>query len=263
MYNKILICGLPGSGKTTLARRLAGAFKAIHINADFVRSTISKDLGFSPEDRLEQARRMSAICSIVNNSGHVAIADFVCPTEETREAFGVNHKDCFVIWMNTDIDCRYDDTKKMFVAPSKVDYEVKDWNYSVLAIADAIIEKKRDEQFDTVKPTALFVGRYQPLHDGHKKLIREGINRAGQAIVAVRDTFGLPKNPFTYEQIYDMFADQMKEEIEAGKLLVIKVPNITNIFYGRDVGYTIEKIDLDAETENISATKIREEMGIK
>jgi adenylylsulfate kinase len=79
-----LVCGLPGSGKTTYAATLAG----IHLNGDAVRADLSADLGFSLTDRIEQARRMGAIARLLDEQGYNVIVDFVCPTRATREAFG-------------------------------------------------------------------------------------------------------------------------------------------------------------------------------
>jgi cytidyltransferase-like protein len=102
----------------------------------------------------------------------------------------------------------------------------------------------------------LFIGRYQPFHGGHQRLIEEGLRRVGQVCIAVRDTQGIDtKNPLPY------FA--VKQRIEAalsayaGRFVVVPLPNITNVYYGRDVGYTVERIVLDEETEAISATRIR------
>lgn len=116
--------------------------------------------------------------------------------------------------------------------------------------------------FDWKKSTALFVGRYQPFHDGHKALIVEGINRVGQVCIAVRDTQGTDeKNPFDFEFVKQRIEEGMKEY--DGKFVVILIPNITNIFYGRDVGYGIEQIHLGEDLESISATEIRKNMNIK
>jgi cytidyltransferase-like protein len=111
--------------------------------------------------------------------------------------------------------------------------------------------------FDPQKPTALFVGRYQPFHPGHQLLIEEGLRRVGQACVAVRDTHGIDsKNPLPF------FA--VKQRIEAalsayaGRFVVVALPNITDVFYGRDVGYNVERIVLDEATEEISGTKMRQ-----
>jgi len=120
MTQKILIMGLPGTGKTTLARALAPKLDAVYFNADQVRANINKDLGFSFEDRLEQARRMGWLCDRVVDSGHTAIADFVCPTPETRDAFGPS----FIVWVDRIKEGRFADTNRLFVPPENYDVRV-------------------------------------------------------------------------------------------------------------------------------------------
>lgn len=112
--------GLPGAGKTSLARVLAPSLGAVLFNADEVRANISKDLGFSLEDRIEHARRMSWLCDRVVEAGGIAIADFVCPTEETRAAFGAG----FLIWVDRVGESRFADTTRLFVAPQGYDVRV-------------------------------------------------------------------------------------------------------------------------------------------
>jgi nucleoside-triphosphatase THEP1 len=112
---KILIMGLPGSGKTTLARELAKKLNAVHWNADAVRANLNTHLGFTEQDRIEQARRMGWLCDRVVEAKQVAVADFVCPTTATRAAFG--RADC-VIWVDTIKEGRFEDTNKMFVPPT-------------------------------------------------------------------------------------------------------------------------------------------------
>jgi predicted kinase len=115
---KILIMGLPGAGKTTLAGALAPLLNAVVFNADAVRANLSRDLGFSHSDRIEHARRMGWICDRVVEAGGTAIADFICPTEETRAAFG----EAFTTWVDRIAAGRFEDTNRMFVAPSRFDF---------------------------------------------------------------------------------------------------------------------------------------------
>ena len=121
---KILVMGLPGAGKTTLSNELSKALNAVHFNADEVRKHIHKDLGFSVQDRIEHARRMGVLCDIVNKSGHYAIADFVCPTLSTRDAFGAY--DSFVIWCDRTPVRQYTDTTNIFIAPSMYNIRTTD-----------------------------------------------------------------------------------------------------------------------------------------
>ncbi len=252
---KILIMGLPGSGKTTLATELAKMLNAVHFNADEIRKEINKDLGFSPEARIEHARRMGLLCDISNRTSQFAIADFVCPTKETREAFGK----AFVVYVNRK-PCRdFPDTTAMFQPPENPDVVVTD-DGSPLYWAHEI-RKKLLPVFNSKAPTAFMLGRYQPFHDGHKKLIVEGINRVGQVCVAIRDTQGTDaKNPFDAQFVEQSIRKGLSDY--EGKFVIIHVPNITNIFYGRDVGYKIEMIDLDEATKKISATETRNQLKI-
>ena len=120
MKRKILIMGLPGAGKTTLANTLAPLINAVVFNADAVRATLSRDLGFGHEDRIEHARRMGWMCDRVVEAGGTVIADFICPTPETRAAFG----DAFTIWVNRINAGRFESTNRMFIAPERHDVRV-------------------------------------------------------------------------------------------------------------------------------------------
>ena len=117
---KILIMGLPGVGKTTLAKHLAAMLAAVHLNADEIRKEIHKDLGFSIEDRIEHSRRMGVLCDIVSRSDNYVIADFVCPTYQTRKAFG----DCFLILVDRKPCRNYPDTSAIFEPPHITDLTV-------------------------------------------------------------------------------------------------------------------------------------------
>lgn len=112
---KILIMGLSGSGKTTLAKELCKKLNAPHINADQIRS-LYDDWDFSHEGRIRQAKRISMLADIELTQHKFVVCDFICPTKETKNAFG----DAFVIWMNTIEHSKYEDTNKIFEIPSKI-----------------------------------------------------------------------------------------------------------------------------------------------
>jgi adenylylsulfate kinase len=258
MKKKILVMGLPGAGKTSLSKILAPRLNAVHFNADEVRANINKDLGFAEADRIEHARRMGWLCDRVVEVGGYAIADFICPTEQTRKAF-MGETDAFVIWVDRIKAGRFEDTNRVFEPPRHVDLRVSPEGAAEYWADEAA--KLLRPVFDSKKPTALMIGRYQPFHDGHRALVLEAIKRVGQVCIAVRDTHGTDaKNPFSFEYVRARIEHGLRAH--EGKFTVIPLPNITNVFYGRDVGYKIERIDLDQTLEEISATKERAKLAV-
>jgi adenylylsulfate kinase len=249
----IQIIGLPGAGKTALASALADRINAIHFNADEVRADLNSDLGFTPEARVEQARRMGALARLTSKQGYITVVDFICPTEETRKAFGIPD---ILIWVNRIEAGRFEDTNKLWEDPTNPD----------LVILDGLtVEQEVDDVIrvfglhDWRKPTTLMLGRYQPWHEGHHALYAEAGKRTDQVMLGVRDTQGTsPKDPLTFDEVKDYIA---KDPVMTNAM-VIKVPNITNIVYGRDVGYKVEQVKLGDEIEAISATQKRKELGI-
>jgi adenylylsulfate kinase len=114
--------GLPGSGKTYLAERLQPLLEAAWYNADKVRE-MANDWDFSPEGRIRQSMRMRTFADFEKENNRIVICDFVCPTKDTQDNFDPD----IVIWMNTIKEGRFEDTNKMFQAPTKFDYHVKQW----------------------------------------------------------------------------------------------------------------------------------------
>src|SRR5436189_3173861 len=171
MKLKILVRGLPGAGKTTLVEALAPRLNAVVFNGDEIRNNINRDLGFDLPDRIEQARRIGWLCDQVIKAGGYAIGDLICPTPETRAAF-TQAEDAFVVWVCRIKKSRFEDTNLMFVPPKRPDIIVGAEG-SAEYWAEKIVLAVRPI-FDTQKPTALFIGRFQPFHDGHKALVEEG-----------------------------------------------------------------------------------------
>jgi len=115
----ILIMGLPGAGKTTLANELAKLIKSKRLNADEIRRA-ANDWDFSEEGRTRQSKRMSEVAIKLKNEGNNVIADFICPTPEARKLFPAD----YIVWVDTIQKGRFEDTNQMFVKPEKFDFHV-------------------------------------------------------------------------------------------------------------------------------------------
>jgi adenylylsulfate kinase len=280
---KILIMGLPGSGKTYFAERLKkyleenssydsmptyrmGQYelpplhyksKVDWFNADEIRKKFN-DWDFSNEGRIRQSLRMAEFA--LKCSGDFVICDFVAPLPEMR----YNFKADWTIWMDTIDEGRYEDTNKLFVQPESYDFRINEKNSEkwIKFVGDSILYNKKRPIFDYKKESTLMLGRYQPWHTGHRTLFEKALEKTGQVIIQVRDCKGWnSSNPFDFEQIKN-FIKRDLDLLYQGQYDIILVPNITNIVYGRDVGYKIEKIELPEEIEKISATEIRKNMGL-
>ena len=249
----IQIIGQAGSGKTALAIELADRINGIHINADKVRIDLNQDLGFALEDRIENARRLGALARLLDELGQTVVVDFICPTKETRDAFGVPD---YLVWVNRIKEGRFVDTNKMWEDPTYFDVEIPK-GMSVSEEAELVIF--HCGLYDWRKPTTLMLGRYQPWHEGHHALYDEAEKRTDQVVLGVRNTYKTSeKDPLTFFEVKTFIEADPKMR----HAMVIKFPNITNIVYGRDVGYKIEQVKLGDEIEAISANQKRKEMGL-
>ena len=165
---KILIMGLPGSGKTFLAKEIYKNLNAIWINGDSVRKQY-KDWDFSREGRIRQARRLNKLSNEYVKKGKNVVVDFICPNKDSFKNFKAN----FIVWVDTIKKGRHirkhlDDINPIFRKPKKFDLRVtsQDSKLWKIVILD-LLEKKK---WNNKKPTAQMLGRYQPWHEGHRKL---------------------------------------------------------------------------------------------
>ena len=260
MKQRILIMGLPGSGKTTLAVELMRllAPDAVHLNADAIRQ-INNDWDFSPEGRVRQAKRMRTLADGIIRK--YAIADFVAPLKEMRDIYSAD----YTVWVDTIREGRYADTNAVFQEPEVYDFRITEQNAEKWAdfIADHITNNRRRPTFNWQAPTVEQLGRWQPWHAGHRALFDRLIQRTGQVCIMIRDCQGWQgSNPFAIEQVKYAIKRDL-DPLYQGQYEILVVPNITHIGYGRSVGYTIEEEKFDESITSISGTAIRKSMGLK
>lgn len=281
---RILIMGLPGSGKTYFAERLKKYLeinstthnmplekmanyeimptfwqaKVDWFNADEIRKRYN-DWDFSKEGRIRQSLRMFDFA--VKCTGDYVICDFVAPLPEMRH----NFKADWTIWIDTIDAGRYDDTNKAFVPPDIYDFRITEQNAEKWAefVGSHILENRKRPTFDWQKETVQMLGRWQPWHPGHRALFERAIAKTGQVCIMIRDCQGWNgSNPFAIEQVKN-FIKRDLDPLYQGQYEIQVVPNIVNITYGRDVGYKIEQEVFDDATHSISATKIRKDLGLE
>jgi hypothetical protein len=285
MTKRILIMGLPGAGKTYLAQALKkyletnGDLMKINpgrvmtyegipgpnfmnvsvdwFNADDIRKKYN-DWDFSNAGRIRQSLRMFQFA--VECSGEYVICDFVAPLVEMRN----NFKADWTIWVDTIQEGRYEDTNKAFVPPEVYDFRVTEQNADKWAefIGEHILADRRRPTFDWKKETVQMLGRWQPWHDGHRALFERLIAKTGQVVIQVRDVQGWQgSNPFEVAKVKSFIRRDL-DPLYQGQYEIQVVPNIVHIGWGRGVGYTHGEETFDDSITNISATKIRKELGI-
>ena len=278
MTQRILIMGLPGSGKTTLAGALKKYLeehgdisyaRALNefidakvevnwFNADDIRRKYN-DWDFSNDGRIRQSIRMFQFS--MEAGGDYVICDFVAPLVEMRN----NFKADWTIWVDTIREGRYADTNAAFVEPEQYDFRITEQDAEKWAefIGQHIIDNRRRPVFDWQKETVQMLGRWQPWHDGHRALFERLIARTGQVVIQIRDVQGWQgSNPFAIEQVKSFIRRDL-DPIYQGQYEIQVVPNIVHIGWGRGVGYTSGEETFDEATADISATKIRKELGLK
>jgi adenylylsulfate kinase len=279
MTQRILIMGLPGAGKTMLAGALKKyleehgemsefrgdslpitgySAQVTWFNADDIRRKYN-DWDFSNDGRIRQSLRMFQFS--IEAGGDYVICDFVAPLVEMRN----NFKADWTIWVDTIREGRYADTNAAFVEPEHYDFRVIEQNAEKWAefIGQHIIDRRRRPTFDWRQETVQMLGRWQPWHDGHRALFERLIARTGQVVIQIRDVQGWQgSNPFEVERVKSFIRRDL-DPIYQGQYEIQVVPNIVHIGWGRGVGYTSGEETFDESITDISATKIRQDLGLK
>jgi adenylyl-sulfate kinase len=287
----VWLTGLSAAGKTTIARALQtelekhGRVVTMLDGDGAMRQLLSNGLGFTKEDRNMNVLRAGFVAREVVKHGGAVICALVSPYADARASVRRLMGPAFVeVYVDTPLSvCEKRDPKKLYCRARRGEiehmtgiddpYEESDPDLLNLQIdGESPVEKNVELITSYLKaegllarvdePAALMIGRYQPWHDGHRALFMEALEMEGYVVIGVRETHGLgDQNPFAFAEVKARIEKSLSAFI--GSFEIRRLPNITNIVYGRDVGYRITRINLEPEIESISATQIRSSLNVE
>lgn len=244
MGKTIWLTGHSTAGKSTIADALAEEIPAVVLHGDDMRDSISLGAGFSREARREHNLRVARLAAVLSSQTTVIVA-VIAPMVKVRQEIDEICRPTW-IWVRRVLEPR----EGHFYEPSP-EYPIVDTD--LMNVKECVKEVRQIASLNPPEiPYSLLIGRYQPLHDGHKALIQKVIDEGCKPLVALRDTPYGDNDPYTVGErrrmLLEAFGDQVK---------VIVVPDIQEVVYGRKVGWGIRQVELPEEVEAISATAIR------
>lgn len=274
--------GQPGHGKTVLAdllkTRLEEKFgkskKIFRVDGDDLRDlTSNKD--YSRKGREMNIQRAQTIAQYLHNQGHDVIVSLVSPYIEIREEFKNRVQDIIEFYVHTDeIRGReefhshdYEKPIENFVDVDTTSTSPEDSLEKIFSHIFLGSEEKWESNVhvkSSLQPKegqfAMFVGRWQPLHQGHQSLFKQAMDEGKNVLICIRDIKPDERNPFSPEEVLSNISSHYKNEISNGKVRVMIVPDICSVEFGRGVGYDIIERIPPQKVAEISATKVREQM---
>jgi len=291
----IWFTGLPGSGKSTIANALdevlnKRGLKTYILDGDNVRMGLNKDLGFSPEDRKENIRRISETAKLFADSGIIVLTAFISPYKEDRQQAReiISDLDFSEVFVNTPLEeCERRDPKGLYKKArageikdfTGVDAPYEEPENAQVILAGGTVQEQVDILVDYIdnrdkkkgwtkinyggtpttnedKKYAIFVGRFQPYHYGHIGLIKRKLDDGIPALILIRDIEPDEKNPFTTQETAMMITKYHSSKGDDVKVMII--PDIESVNFGRGVGYEVNEFDPPKNIGWISATNIRD-----
>lgn len=287
----IQLTGLSGAGKSTLASNVKAILLKLNhkvevIDGDAYRMTLCKDLGFSKADRIENIRRLGTLASVLVRNDVVVIMAAINPYESVRQELKAQYENVHTVWVDCNLETLIQrDTKGLYRrAMLPKDHLEKISNltgvddpFELPENPDLVIDTQKTSEADATQilldyilshlknssrshstehaPKAMFVGRWQPFHNGHKWIIEQKLARGIPVLVAVRDMTPDEKNPLTADQTVNLI-----RKVYAFNPMVstMVIPDIESINYGRTVGYAVNEIIPPTHIAAISASEIRQ-----
>jgi len=269
MYKIFWLTGLPCSGKTTIAKELTKHLHAEILDGDDIRKII-KNTDFSQEGRKNHMMSVAEFASILSKYNNVVVS-LVSPIKSVRDEIKKMYPNLTEIFIYADLEtCKKRDVKGMYKLAMEgkiknftgVDdiYEEPDESTTKIDTTKMSLQecvKKILERHHVPQKYSLFIGRWQPLHQGHLALFEKMRSEGRKILIGIRNTGIDEQNPYSVQERIEMIKKQVPDAD------VVVLPDIEAVCYGRKVGYEIKEIKLGDDIENISATKIREQMKQK
>jgi len=261
MKKIIHIFGMSNTGKTTLGKSLLQRLNGLNvelIDADDYRKTLNSDLGFSKEDRIENVRRLRELAN--NSKADIVILCAVSPYVEMRSQDNIN------VFLTSSLDTLIErDAEKQIYKNTNVagvdsPFELPYDPYLQLNTEMQNLEDCVDSIIDYTNiklKYAMFVGRWQTLHEGHKWLFNQKLELGENILICIRDVAVDSSNPLSAEQVKTNIENEYQELIRSGRVKVMVIPDISSINYGRGVGYEVVEHFPPSEIKSISGTAIR------
>lgn len=248
--NKVVwLTGQSGAGKTTIAKKIQEEVQCIILDGDEMRESVSLGTGFSREARTEHNYRVARLAKVLSRQ-HLVIVSVIAPIDEVRKKID---EICQPEWIYLKRDMP--EREGHFYEEPEGFFTVDNDKHTVEESAKIVREHIG---FKFTGAYSLFIGRYQPLHEGHVKLIRSVLDEGRKVCIALRETEQTASDPYSINQRLVMFDKEFEQEIDDGRVVILEVPDIAEVCYGRKVGWGMRRIRLPEEVEAISATKIRE-----
>jgi adenylylsulfate kinase len=281
----IQMTGLSGAGKTTLSYNVKRELqkhghKVEVIDGDEYRAALCRDLGFSREDRFENVRRLGFVGEKLARNGVIVLLAAVNPYEEIRRELKKSSVSVKTVWIDCPLEILSErDTKGLyrraflpdahpdklnnltgvndpFEIPQDADLHIKTDEETVAESTEKLLNfilENVGENNKKNQPKALFIGRWQPFHNGHKWLVEQKLKQQIPVLIAVRDVEADEDNPLTTGQTIEIL-----RKFYAGEAVeIITIPNIESVNFGRNVGYEVNEFLPPPEIESISAAEIR------
>jgi adenylylsulfate kinase len=266
----VWLFGLPCSGKTTLAEGLIGP-STVHLDGDYLRNTLNSDLGFSKEDRTENLRRAAGVAQALNEQGFDVVASFITPYRSQRELIAETIEDVSFVHVNAPVDvCEERDVKGMYERARRgeiegftgIDAPFEEPKNEETGVEIRTATHSKEEGIEKINaelglkftPSHIFIGRWQPLHDGHRTIIDSAADNGKNVVIAIRDTELSEENPLTAHERRELIEDVYEDHPNVETMII---PDVDTVAIGRDVGYSV--VSVPEEIAEISGTETREE----